>query len=179
MEQKKGIALNQAFGAILLVVLIAVLVIIAIVVFVSLSASFAGVQTSTAVNESIGPVTDVANSTVSNVTECGYTGIAAVNCNNGSLFTDHIDSINITVDGSAGTIAFSGNADSGFNNSIWSCSYDYTWGSSACQASDDMIVQFGTYPVLVGLVGTIVLLGIIIGILVISFAFGSSRREAV
>jgi len=35
-----------------------------------------------------------------------------------------------------------------------------------------MITQFGTYPALVGLVGTIVFLGLVIGVLVASFVFG-------
>ncbi len=91
MEYKKGIALNQAFGAVLTVVLIAVLVIVAIFLFVSLSSTFDA-------------------------------------------------------------------------------------GSAEQNASNEMITQFGTYPTLVGLVGTIIFLGLVIGVLVISFAFGGGRR---
>lgn len=84
---KKGIQLNQAFGAVLAVVLIAVLVIIAIFLFESLGDSF-------------------------------------------------------------------------------------TTDSAADNATTDMITQFATYPALVGLVGTIIFLGLVIGVLVASFLFG-------
>ncbi len=84
---KKGIALNQAFGAVLTLVLVAVLVIIAIFLFVNLGATF-------------------------------------------------------------------------------------TAGSAEANATETMITQFGTYPTLVGLVGTIIFLGLVIGVLVASFVFG-------
>ena len=60
----------------------------------------------------------------------------------------------------------------------WQVSYDYTNGGASCNATDQMITQFGTYPVLVGLVGTIIFLGIVIGVLVASFVFGG-RREGI
>ncbi len=84
---KKGIQLNQAFGAVLAVVLIAVLVIIAIFLFDALGDSF-------------------------------------------------------------------------------------TADTAAANATDEMITQFGNYPALIGLVGTIVFLGLVIGVLVASFVFG-------
>ena len=87
ITQKKGIQLNQAFGAVLAVVLVAVLVIIAIFLFESLDSSFTAL-------------------------------------------------------------------------------------SGAANATDEMIAQFGTYPALVGLVGTIIFLGLVIGVLVASFIFG-------
>ncbi len=92
MKNKKGIALNQAFGAVLTLVLVAVLVIIAIFLFVNL----------------------------------------------GDTFT----------------------ADSAEKN-----------------ATDVMIAQFGTYPTLVGLVGTIIFLGLVIGVLVASFVFGGKASR--
>ena len=87
LTKKRGIQLNQAFGAVLAVVLVAVLVIIAIFLFEALGDSF-------------------------------------------------------------------------------------TANTGAANATDDMITQFGTYPALVGLVGTIVFLGLVIGVLVGSFIFG-------
>jgi len=48
-------------------------------------------------------------------------------------------------------------------------------GSAQANATNTMITQFGTYPALVGLVGTIIFLGIVIGVLVGSFAFRSRR----
>lgn len=87
MEIKKGIALNQAFGAVLTLVLVGVLVIIAIFLFVTLGDTF-------------------------------------------------------------------------------------TAGTAEANATNEMITQFGTYPALVGLVGTIIFLGLVIGVLVASFVFG-------
>ncbi len=86
-QKKKGIALNQAFGAVLTLVLLGVLVIVAIFLFVNLGATF-------------------------------------------------------------------------------------TADSAEANATNEMITQFGTYPVLVGLVGTIIFLGLVIGVLVSSFVFG-------
>ena len=87
LQSKKGIALNQAFGAVLTLVLVAVLVIIAIFLFVNLGTTFDA-------------------------------------------------------------------------------------GSAELNATNTMITQFGTYPTLVGLVGTIIFLGLVIGVLVSSFVFG-------
>jgi hypothetical protein len=89
-QDKKGIQLNQAFGAVLTLVLVAVLVIIAIYLFSALGASF-------------------------------------------------------------------------------------TANSAAANATSTMITQFGAYPALVGLVGTIIFLGIVIGVLVASFVFGGKK----
>jgi len=90
MKHKKGIALNQAFGAVLALVLIGVLVIIGIFIFVNLGNTF-------------------------------------------------------------------------------------TANTAEANATTTMITQFGTYPVLVGLVGTIIFLGLVIGVLVASFAFGGRK----
>ena len=87
LKGKKGIALNQAFGAVLTLVLVAVLVIVAIFLFVNLGDTF-------------------------------------------------------------------------------------TAGTAEANATNTMITQFGTYPTLVGLVGTIIFLGLVIGVLVSSFVFG-------
>ena len=89
-KQKKGIMLNQAFGAVLTLVLVAVLVIIAIFLFSTLGSTF-------------------------------------------------------------------------------------TANSAADNATDTMITKFGSYPTLVGLVGTIIFLALVIGVLVASFAFGGKK----
>ena len=94
MKFKKGIALNQAFGAVLTLVLVAVLVIVAIFLFVNL----------------------------------------------GATFTDN---------------------------------------TAESNATNTMISQFGTYPTLVGLVGTIIFLGLVIGVLVASFVFGGRGGRGV
>ena len=51
----------------------------------------------------------------------------------------------------------------------------FTAGSAALNATNTMVTQFGTYPALVGLVGTIIFLGIVIGVLVASFVFGGKK----
>ena len=48
----------------------------------------------------------------------------------------------------------------------------FTANSAAANATTAMTTQFGTYPALVGLVGTIIFLALVIGVLVASFAFG-------
>jgi hypothetical protein len=45
----------------------------------------------------------------------------------------------------------------------------FTASSAEANATDEMVTQFATYPALVGLVGTIIFLGIVIGVLVASF----------
>lgn len=52
----------------------------------------------------------------------------------------------------------------------------FTINSGAYNATQTMITQFGTFPALVGLVGTIIFLALVIGVLVASFAFGGDRR---
>ena len=52
----------------------------------------------------------------------------------------------------------------------------FTANTAADNATNDMITQFATYPALVGLVGTIVFLGLVIGVLVGSFIFGGRGR---
>lgn len=51
----------------------------------------------------------------------------------------------------------------------------FTANTSAYNATGTMITQFGNYPTLVGLVGTIIFLALVIGVLVASFAFGGKR----
>ncbi len=48
----------------------------------------------------------------------------------------------------------------------------FTADTAEANATNAMVAQFATYPALVGLVGTIVFLGLVIGVLVGSFVFG-------
>jgi len=170
MNQKKGIQLSQAFGAVLTLVLVSVLVIIAVVIFVNLSTSFTGTTTGlSVVNESLTP-TD-AGVAVSTASLCGFEKLAVSNIVNGSTATV-INSGNYTVDATAGTIT---NLTSEFSTTAWNVTYTYAWGSTACTSSDNMITEFGNYTRLIGLVGTIIFLGLVIGVLVASFAFGGSK----
>lgn len=175
MEQKKSIQLSQAFGAVLTLVLVATLVIIAIVVFAQLGTSFAGTSSATVTNETV-VMPGIGIVTVSNASVCQF------NAFNPTLV------INATVGGGAVlnntlvvTTDYLVNATTGelTNVTSWNQSlvtYDYTWGSTACTASDDMTTEFSNYTSLVGLVGTIIFLALVIGVLVASFAFGG-RRE--
>ena len=47
--------------------------------------------------------------------------------------------------------------------------------SSEANASEEMVSEFANYTSLIGLVGTIIFLGLVIGVLVASFAFGGKR----
>ncbi len=171
MERKKGIQLSQAFGAVLALVLVAVLVVVAIIIFVSLktaSVSVSGFSN----NETLAPNVTEVPVFVGNSTACDFSAFNVVNVTqhiNGTI----INSGNFTTAGT-GSIAFTG-ATTGNNNTVWDISYTFTHGGQTCEASDDLIVQFATFPALIGLIGTVIFLGIVIGVLVGSFAFGGRR----
>ena len=171
MESKKSIQLSQAFGAVLTLVLVATLIIVAIVIFVNLSDSFAGTQTSTVTNETGGWLNQTAYP-LDLGTACGAVAASVTEAWNVSSDTV-IATANLTVDSAAFTVT---STDFEYNSTDVSYTYSYTWGSGACNASDAMVSEFENYTSLIGLVGTIIFLGIVIGILVASFAFGG-RRE--
>ena len=177
MESKKSIQLSQAFGAVLTLVLVAVLVIIAIVIFVSLEVSFAGAETSSITdNESITIDGTGISSAVVASAACGFTGwtpTTVINCTAPTCAGATNETLVLTTD-------YTVNADGTLTNVTFVATpllvtYDYTWGSSACNASEDMVSEFDNYTSLVGLVGTIIFLGLVIGVLVASFAFGGRR----
>ena len=175
MENKKGIQLSQAFGAVLTLVLVAVLVIIAIVIFVSLATSFAGTSTVSETNETI-VVPGSGIIAVAGAGNCSFGGFnpglvinrteGATGPENNTLVLD-TDYQVFSANGSIGNLT-------NWNTSF--ISYSYTWGSGACDASESMVTEFGNYTSLVGLVGTIIFLGLVIGVLVTAFVFGG-RRE--
>ena len=170
MNRKKGIQLNQAFGAVLTLVLVAVLVIIAIVIFVNLATSFTGASDETVTGESLTP-TD-AGVSVGAVGNCSFGDFALTSANNATASGTLIASGNYSTT-SAGVVT---NLTSEYSDSAWVLNYTYTWGSEACAVSEEMTDEFGNYASLIGLVGTIIFLGLIIGFLVVAFAFGG-RRE--
>ena len=151
----------------LTLVLVSVLVIIAIVIFVNLGDSFAGTNTLSQVNESV-DMSAGANS-VNNATLCGFGSFSVTLVTNvtGVL----IPTTNYTTS-AAGLIT---NTSSEQLND-WNVTWSGKWGSEACTASDSMTTEFSNYTSLVGLVGTIIFLGLVIGVLVAAFAFGG-RRE--
>ena len=174
MEKKKGIELNQAFGAVLTIVLVAVLIIVAIVIFVSLNDSFAGTSTGSVVNETITRAELTAGSNSVSVD-------GTSNCSSADFAMTQVLLPNGTIVESGGNYSFSAaglytNTSSAFSDDSLLTTYTYTWGSEACTASNNMTDEFSNYTSLLGLVGTIIFLGLVIGVLVASFAFGG-RRE--
>jgi hypothetical protein len=173
-KQKKGIQLNQAFGAVLTLVLVALLVIVAIYMVSSLQTNFRTANTAgSAVNESVTPT---ATGTISATLSAG----SLVDGSCGAITTVYngtsgyvIDLANFTQTG-CGVVNASSMAN--FNTTLkFNYPYTYSADTSASNASGTIITQFATYPALVGLVGTIIFLALVIGVLVASFAFGGRR----
>jgi hypothetical protein len=177
MENKKGIALNQAFGAVLVLVLIGVLVIIGLFIFVSLNTSFINLDTVSVTEEDLTAVDDtpqfVAQSPTNNGTLCNY-GTFAVTAAANTTDGGAIAAGNYTTT-NTGSIAVSADVDANLNGTDWSVNYTANWGGASCVAGNAMITEFGAYPVLVGLVGTIIFLGLVIGVLVSAFVFGGRK----
>jgi hypothetical protein len=166
INSKKGIELNQAFGAVLTLVLVAVLVIVAIVIFVNLSSSFAGTSSVTVTNESLTPTAQVSNASVS---QFGGFSVTAARNSSGVLMSS--GNYTTSADGTiTNTTALTGDSAT-----PWQVDYTYTWASTAGTASDNMTSEFGNYTSLIGLVGTIIFLGLVIGVLVASFALSNRR----
>ncbi len=171
ITKKKGIELNQAFGAVLVVVLLAVLIIVAMVLFSTLNTSFVNVSQSI-VNESVTANNDT-NVTLGGASTCNFqsdvTGGAVLNASNALVIT----SGNYTIAANGNMILDSAE----FNDTALVVSYTYTNGGDACNATQATITQFATYPALIGLVGTIIFLGLVIGVLVASFVFGGRKDQ--
>ena len=171
MNNKKGIQLNMAMGAILALILVATLVIVSIYLFSSLETAVNAPNTAgTAINETLTTVTEKGENLSASLLRAGACGTATAVINSTDSIT--IASGNYTQTGC--TIVFKDGGDANFNNTNWKVTYPYTYTAStaASNASDVTITNFSNYPALVGLVGTIVFLGIVIGVLVASFVFG-------
>ena len=162
--KKKGIQLGEAFAAVLMLTLVAMLIIIAIYMFVVLQ-NTVPLTSQSAYNEAVtmrGPTVSV----LTNSSLCRFTGLTINQVTNG---TSLVGSGNYTVNstGIANT--------TGTYAGVWYVNYSFQWGDDTCVASQTMITQFGTFPALLGLVGTIIFLGIVIGVLVASFVLRSKR----
>jgi hypothetical protein len=164
MKNQKGIQLNQAFGAVLAVVLIGVLVIVAIFLFVTLGNSMPDTPAIPNLNEATTLVT--AGTYLANATACGVSGFS-------------ISSVRNTTDGllvqpANYTVTSTGLLKNGsrVEYDAVTVNYTYRYKGSSCVASQSMVTNFSQFPTLVGLVGTIVFLGLVIGVLVASFVFG-------
>ena len=165
-QQKKGIQLNQAFGAVLMIVLIAVLVIVSLVLFTNLGTAVGSTNSTSTVNETFNPTT--AGTAISHATDCNFGNFAVLQVTNRTGFL--LNSGNYTVS-STGTIA-NATGSQVYGNTAWNATYTSTNGGGSCVAAASTITNFSQYPTLIGLVGTIVFLGIVIGVLVSSFVFG-------
>ncbi len=169
LKNKKGIALNQAFGAILTIVLVAILVIIAIFLFVNLQGTFVSLASASATNETVSMASGA--NTIANNSLCNFAGASIAQVWNGTSDVLLV-STNYSISGT-GTVT---NLTNEYPND-WRITSSGVWGGEACDATQGMITQFATYPTLIGLVGTIIFLGLVIGVLVASFVFG--RKGAV
>lgn len=169
IQTKKGIALNQAFGAVLMLVLIGVLVIIAIFMFVTLGDTFSDIEESV-INET-GAYINLTGYTLTNASDCNFNTPVITALWNATSPILLIDSANYTVS-SAGVLTNLTESDFSTGSFSMNVSYTYLQGGAACDATSEMVTQFGNYPALVGLIGTIIFLGIVIGVLVASFVFG-------
>lgn len=169
IKNNKGIQLAQAFGAVLIVVLVGVLVIVAILLFSQVGTSFAGTVSASSLNEAVTPETN--GTLLDGAFNCSAGAFAISSVENNSAGGEVIPASNYTVS----NIGLFQNTSDFYTGNDWNVNYTYTWGSAACTASQDLVTQFATYPALVGLVGTIIFLGLVIGILVASFVFGGRR----
>lgn len=173
-KSKRGIQLNEAAGAVLMIVLVAVLVIVSMVLFTNLGTSLDQSTTAVNVNESITALTVGTNLSAINLPDgsCAA-GVVAVWGNATEIVTissGNYTQTNCQIANTTSTYSY-GTAPK------WNITYTYTYSAptAATNASSTSITQFAGYPALIGLVGTIVFLGIVIGVLVASFAFGSNK----
>jgi hypothetical protein len=161
IKNKKGLSLREAFPAVLTVAIVAILLVTVLYLFSSLS-TIQGNITRTVVNESITPTT--LGTTVSNASACGFGNLA----------------ISKVYNASTGTVINSGNYSVINNNQIrnltkeyidkpWNVTYTYTDNGAVCESSASLTTNFVNQIPLVGLVLTIVLIAIVIGVLVSSF----------
>ena len=127
--------------------------------------------TNSAINESISAFSGNANQTLSGANTCGFGTVSVASVEIYNTSNDYIiTSGNYTVF-TTGIISNDTNT-ANLAQFAWQVSYTYTDGGAACNATSVMVTQFGAYPALVGLIGTIIFLGIVIGVLVASFVFG-------
>ena len=171
---KKGIPLSGAFGAVLAVVLIALLVIISLVLLTSINTTLDTDNTAaTVVNESL------ARATTEGITLT--TGASAKNGVCGAV-TEIWNATNVVIGVGNVTqatncvVTNTTNLASYGTTLTYSYPYTYSAETAASNATNTSITQFAGYPALIGLVGTIIFMGIIIGVLVMSFVFGNKNK---
>jgi hypothetical protein len=162
IKNKKGIQLNEAFVSILTLVLIAVLVIVALYLFGALGSTFPSSTTYSVANESGGYINTTGYQLSEYATDRTLSNVVVIDTDDNSTVASNLYTVNGTW--------YIFNATETTLTQI-AISYDYSTGtdSAAYNATNDTVDQFATYPALIGLVGTIIFLGIVIGVLVSSF----------
>jgi hypothetical protein len=168
MKNKKGMSLGEGFPAVLMLVLVSLIVIIAIYIFMTLTGNMPGTSVTT-INESGTLV--AAGYVLQNSTSCGAESPSIVyilNSTDGTI----IPAANYTLTNSGGTWTVK-NATA-YSTATASIVYTWLWGGPACVAATTSAIQFGTYPALIGLVGTLIFLALVIGTLIGAFA-GSTK----
>lgn len=165
---KKGLTLKDAFPAVLIVSVVAILFVALIYVFTAFQSIPADISYNTT-NESFTVTT--AGTTLSNASACGFSNFAVQEVRNDTGYLLNTGNYTTTA---AGTIANASSAE-GYGTT-WRAFYTYTDKGSTCSASASLTTQFVNQIPLVGLVLTIVLIAIVIGVLVTSFFLRNKER---
>lgn len=169
IKNKKGLDLSDAFPAVLTVSVIAILIVALIYVFTAFQSIPADISYAT-INESFTVSTE--GTAMANATKCGFSGFTVTAVHNSSGYV--LNTGNYTAN-AVGTIA--NKTSAAIYGTGWMASYLYTDKGSTCTAASTFTTQFANSIPIIGLVLTIVLIAIIIGVLVSSFFL--RRRERI
>lgn len=162
LENKKGLSLKDAFPAVLIVSVVAILFVALIYVFTSFQTIPADSSAYTTINESL-TVSSV-GVYVANATSCGFNNFAVTQVFNASGTPITSGNYSTTSAGIVKNIT-----DMTQYSQNWKVSYTNTNKGPACTAASTFTTNFSNQIPLIGLVLTIVLIAIVIGVLVTSF----------
>ena len=167
IQQKKGLTLSDAFPAVLTVSIVAILIVALLYLFSALATIPANISYRTN-NESVTLTTG--GTAVANSTACGFANFAVLTVYNGSGTL--VPASNYTA-GATGTVA---NTTGLFGVQPWTVTYTYTDKGATCNAASSLTTNYTNQIPLVGLVLTIILIAIVIGVLVSSFFARNQER---
>ena len=136
--------------------------------------AFGAGTTGTVVNETTLTVVNETAYTFAGAGAYNFENFAVTACYNNTDFLE-IDSANYTVDASAGTIVYSADADYGYNNTIWDCSYTYDHAGTSANITNALGQELDDNTSIAGIVLTISLVGIILSILIGVFAMSQRK----
>jgi hypothetical protein len=170
IQAKKGLTLGDAFPAVLTVALVAILLITVLYLFTQFGTAIGSTISQTVINETVLPKT--AGTQVVNGAGCNFANFAVTKVTNASNYV--LNSANYTINQTGGYVYnLTSTAIYGLS---WNFSYTNTYGGGACDATTSFGTQFNNQIPLVGLVLTIVLIAIVIGVLVTSFFVRGGSR---